>query len=306
MLIEQFGTKIYSLNKKVLVLGSTGLIGHQVYNYLKSKSDYVLSNISYRTKLNSDTIILDIRNEKLFLNTIREINPDIVINCIGVLIDGSNKDPENAIFINAYMPHRLARLSDEIGAKLIHISTDCVFSGEKKEPYLETDEKDGKDTYAKSKGLGEVINDKHLTLRTSVVGPELKEDGEELFHWFMKQSGTIKGFTKAIWSGVTTLELAKAVFWAIDNNITGLYHITNNQSINKYDLLCLFKKSLKKNIDIIAIDGKSVNKNFIDTREEINYEIPSYEDMIQKLAQLIFSNKELYKQYQIGPSFEKK
>ena len=287
------------MNKKVLVLGSTGLIGHQVYNYLEKNSDYELFNISYRKNLRDDTILLDIRDEKVFLDTIKDIRPNIIINCIGILIGGANKDPENAIFINAYMPHRLMRLSDTINAKLIHISTDCVFSGDKKEPYIETDEKDGKDTYAKAKGLGEIINDKHLTLRTSVVGPELKSDGEELFHWFMNQKGTINGFTKAIWSGVTTLELAQAIKWAIENETTGLYHITNNQSINKYDLLNLFKKYTNKNIVINKIDGKEVDKSFIDTRKEINYTIPSYEIMVKEMVGLMKNNK-LYTQYNIS------
>ena len=284
------------MSKKVLVLGSTGLIGHQVYNYLKNNSDYELSNISYRKKLNEETILLDIRDEKKFLDTVENIKPNIIINCIGILIGGANKDPENAIFINAYMPHRIMRLANNIDAKLIHISTDCVFSGDKKEPYIETDKKDGKDTYAKAKGLGEIINDNHLTLRTSVVGPELKMDGEELFHWFMQQNGTINGFTKAIWSGVTTLELAKAIKWSIENNITGLYHITNNQSINKYDLLNLFKKYTNKDIVINKVDGKEVDKSFINTRNEINYTIPGYDKMIKDMIELI-NKSELYSQY---------
>lgn len=285
------------MNKKILVLGSTGLIGHQVYNYLKNNSEYELTNISYRKQFDENTVILDIRNEKQFINTIETIKPDIIINCIGILIDGANKDPENAIFINAYMPHRLARLANELNAKLIHISTDCVFSGNKKEPYLEGDEKDGKDTYAKTKGLGEIINDRHVTLRTSVVGPELKTNGEELFHWFMMQEGAIGGFTKAIWSGVTTLELARAVKWAIESEITGLYHITNNQPINKYDLLNLFKKYTKKEIQINKVEGRDVDKSFIDTRKEINYTIPNYETMIKNMVELIKNNPLLYKQY---------
>ncbi len=197
------------------------------------------------------------------------------------------------------MPHRLKRAANDIGAKLIHISTDCVFSGNKKEAYIENDEKDGKDTYAKAKGLGEIIDDRNLTLRTSVIGPELKTDGEELFHWFMKQDGTINGFTKAIWSGVTTLELAKAVKHAIENDITGLHHVTNNQPINKYELLSILKKYTKKDINIIPIDGKDVDKSFIDTRKELNYDIPSYEVMVSDIVNKIKNNK-LYSQYKIG------
>jgi len=287
------------LKDKVLVLGSAGLIGHQVYNYLKDSDNYELHNISYQNKIQDDTVLLDARNEQVFIDKITSISPKYIVNCIGILIDGSNADPENSIFLNSYMPHRLTRLADKINAKLIHISTDCVFSGDKKEPYIETDEKDGRGIYAKTKGLGEVVSDKHLTLRTSVVGPELKNDGEELFHWFMNQSNSISGFTKAIWSGVTTVELAKAVKWSIDNNITGLYHVTNNSSISKYDLLKLFQKYTKKDINIEPFDGKNVDKNFIDTRLLMNYEIPSYDQMISNMVDLIANNRELYSQYKV-------
>ena len=288
------------MKDKVLVLGSAGLIGHQVYNYLKDSDNYELHNISYRNKIQNDTILLNARDEKNFIDKITSIRPHYIINCIGILINGSDTDPENAIFLNSYMPHRLTRLADKINAKLIHISTDCVFSGDKKESYIETDEKDGRGVYAKSKGLGEIVNNKHLTLRTSVVGPELKTDGEELFHWFMNQQGDISGFTKAIWSGVTTIELAKAVKWSIDHHITGLYHVTNNSSISKYDLLELFQKYTKKDIDIKPVDGKNVDKSFIDTRLLMNYKIPSYDQMISDMVSLIANNKSLYSQYKAG------
>ena len=288
------------MKDKVLIIGSTGLIGHQVYNYLKDSDNYELHNISYRNKIQNDTILLNARDEKNFIDKITDIRPQYIVNCIGILINGSNVDPENAIFLNSYMPHRLTRLADKINAKLIHISTDCVFSGDKKKPYVETDEKDGRGIYAKTKGLGEVISDKHLTLRTSVVGPELKDNGEELFHWFMNQSDSISGFTKAIWSGVTTIELAKAVQWAIDNEITGLYHVTNNSSISKYDLLKLFQKYTKKDISIKPLDEKNVDKSFIDTRLLIDYKIPPYEKMISDMVSLIANNRPLYSQYKVG------
>ena len=287
------------MKDKVLILGSAGLIGHQVYNYLKYSNNYELHNISCRNKILDDTILLDARDEKIFIDTITSIRPKYIVNCIGILINDSDVDPEKSIFLNSYMPHRLTRLADKINAKLIHISTDCVFSGDKKEPYIETDEKDGRGIYAKTKGLGEVINEKHLTLRTSVVGPEFKNDGEELFHWFMNQSNSVFGYTKAIWSGVTSLELAKAVRWSIDNNITGLYHVTNNSSISKYDLLQLFQKYTKKDINIKPFDGKNIDKSFIDTRLLIDYKIPSYDQMISDMIRLINDNRILYSQYKI-------
>ena len=286
------------MKKKVLVLGSTGLIGHQVYFLLEANGNYDLFNFAYRTKLQKDTKILDARNEEAFLKSIIEISPDYIVNCLGILIDGANADAENAIFLNAYLPHRLAKLADKINAKLIHISTDCVFSGKKTSKYLETDFKDGRGVYAKSKGLGEVIHPNHLTLRTSVVGPELKSNGEELFHWFMNQSGNISGYTKAIWSGVTTIELARAVECAIRLDIKGLYHVTNNSSITKYDLLNLFKKYMNKDIKINAVNGKISDKSFIDTRELLDFQIPSYDKMIHDMKILIHTKKSLYNQYQ--------
>ena len=282
---------------KVLVLGSTGLIGHQVFNYLAKTDNYEMYNITYRKKLNDETILCDVRNQDEFIAVVKSISPDIIINCIGILIEGANVDPENAIFINAYFPHRLMSLADKLNSKLIHISTDCVFSGEKEMPYIEKDFKDGKDIYAKSKGLGEIINENHLTLRTSVIGPELKTDGGELFHWFMSQSGKTNGFSKAIWSGVTTLVLANVVECAIENKITGLYHVTNNKSIDKYTLLSLIKKYTKKNISITSIEGKKTNKSFIDTRNELDFIIPSYNQMVKDMIINAKKNKSLYSHY---------
>ena len=287
------------MNKKVLILGSSGLIGHQVYNYLKDNSDFSLSNISYKRKLNNETILLDARNEESFFDQIRLIQPNYVVNCIGVLINGAEQDSKSTIFLNTYLPHRLEKLANKINAKLIHMSTDCVFSGNKQSPYVETDKRDGKDNYAKAKALGEVISENHLTIRTSVVGPEIINGSEELFHWFMNQSGVIKGFTKAIWSGVTTLELAKAIKWFIDNDTIGLYHLTNGIPVNKYDLLHLFKSYTNKNIEIRKVEGVATNKSFIDTRKEINYLLPTYNQMISDMVNLIKNNRILYGHYNL-------
>jgi len=220
------------------------------------------------------------------------------VNCIGILIHGSS-NVENAIYLNAYLPHQLKKISKNIGAKLIHISTDCVFSGDKG-GYIETDVKDGKGVYSQTKKLGEIEDDANLTLRTSIIGPELKNNGEGLFHWFMNQQGDITGFTRAIWSGVTTIELAKAIKWSIDNDITGLYHVTNNTSISKYDLLKLFQKYTKKDINIKSSSGKDVDKSFIDTRLSMDYEISSYDQMISDMVSLIDNNRPLYSQYKVG------
>ena len=288
-----------SLHNKVLILGSSGLIGHQIYNYLQENSDFNLSNISYTRKLNNNTILIDARKEQYFFDLIRHIEPNYIVNCIGVLINKAKQDFKSAMSLNAHLPQNLEKLANLINAKLIHMSTDCVFSGDKHLPYVETDEKDGRDTYAKTKSLGEIYSKKHLTIRTSVIGPEIINGSGELFHWFMNQSGVIQGFTKAIWSGVTTIELAKAVKWFINNNTTGLYHLTNGIPIKKYDLLHLFKKYTNHNIEIEKVDGVVTNKSFVDTRQEINYKLPTYDEMTRDMVLLTKNKRILYSHYNL-------
>ena len=283
--------------KKILILGATGLIGHQVYLRLNANKNFVVSSVARQRKISDDTVLLDARDEHFLEKVIVDINPDIIVNCMGVLIAEANRDPENAIFLNSYIPQYLKNIANSFDAKLVHISTDCVFSG-KKGLYTEDDIRDADDTYGRTKALGEVTESPHVTLRTSVVGPEIKE-GEELFHWFMSQEGRIKGFTKSYWSGVTSLELAKAVEWVIEKDIQGLYHITNGIPINKYELLMLFKKYTNKEIEIESIEGKVSDKSFLDTRKEINYVVPGYEKMISEMIHFIKYRRTLYKQYTI-------
>ena len=285
------------MKKKILILGSTGMLGHQVVNYFLKFDDYDVVDIAFRSKLREETIISDATDRTEFEKVVTELAPDFIVNCIGILIHGSS-NVENAIYLNAYLPHQLKKISKNISAKLIHISTDCVFSGDTG-GYIETDVKDGEGIYSQTKGLGEIEDDVNLTLRTSIIGPELKGNGEGLFHWFMKKSDSISGFTKAIWSGVTTLELTKSIKWSIDNDITGLYHVTNNSSISKYELLKLFQKHVKKDVDITPVNGKNVNKSFIDTRLLRKYRIPSYEQMVIDMAKKIIKNKLLYSHYKI-------
>jgi len=273
------------------------MLGHQVVSYFLNFDDYDVIDIAFRSKLREKTIVSDVTNKTTFEKVVTELKPDFIVNCIGILIHGSS-NVENAIYLNAYLPHQLKKISKNIGAKLIHISTDCVFSGDKG-GYIETDVKDGKGVYSQTKKLGEIEDDANLTLRTSIIGPELKNNGEGLFHWFMNQQGDITGFTRAIWSGVTTIELAKAVKWSIDNDITGLYHVTNNTSISKYDLLKLLQKYTKKDINIKSFSGKDVDKSFIDTRLLMDYEISSYDQMISNMVGLIASNRKLYSQYKV-------
>lgn len=282
--------------KKILILGSGGMLGHMVYTYFKSLNKYEIIDASFPEKAFSESTLLDVTNKielELFINNTK---PDIVINCIGILLRGSEEDASNAIYLNSYLPHQLSKLIHNYGGKLIHISTDCVFTGDKG-GYVETDFKDARDTYGLSKSLGEVDNNHDLTLRTSIIGPDLKENGEGLFQWFINQSGSINGFTKMIWGGVTTLELAKTIDAAIDQDITGLIHITNGQPISKYELISLFKKIWKTDHIIInPIEGKVVDKSLKSERTDFEYNIPSYSVMLKDQFRWMQKHQNLYAQ----------
>ncbi|MEL5895749.1 SDR family oxidoreductase [Bacteroides sp. GD17] len=282
--------------KKILLFGATGMAGHVIYYYLRSTGKYDMFNVVYRTPLTEDSIIVDVIDRDAVTEVIRNVRPEIIINCIGVLIKGSKTHPDNAILINAYFPHLLKKMADEVGAKLIHISTDCVFSG-KKGNYTEDDFRDADDIYGRSKALGEIINDKDLTIRTSIIGPELKGNGEGLFHWFMQQHGQINGFKTVIWSGVTTLELAKAMNTAIEQHKTGLIQLSNGIGISKYDLLCLFKELWKReDLEVLPYVTNGIDKSMAKSRRFI-YEAPTYRSMLEDLVEWMNQYRNLYKQY---------
>ena len=279
--------------KKILLFGSTGMAGHVVYYYLMSTNNYELVNVAYRTKLMNDTLIIDVMNKSQVEEVIHQNKPEFIINCVGVLIKGSKAQPDRAIYINAYFPHLLKKCADEVGAKLIHISTDCVFSG-KKGNYTEEDFCDADDVYGRSKALGEIINEKDLTLRTSIIGPELKQNGEGLFHWFMNQTNEIKGYTNAIWSGVTTLELAKAIDASIKMGKSGLIQLSNGIPISKFNLLMLFKEIWERDIIITPSKGQTVNKS-IAKSSRFEYNVPGYKKMMLEQYNWMKKYSNLYK-----------
>jgi len=279
--------------KKALILGSTGMLGHQVFYKLEKSNEFEVFDLSFRNKLREETLICDITDFTKLEGIIKEIAPDVLINCIGILIKGSSENPKNSILINAYFPHWLTSVADQINAKVIHISTDCVFSG-KKGGYVESDFRDADDVYGRGKGLGEIFSGKHLTLRTSIIGPEIKQNGEGLFHWFMKVERETNGFTKAMWGGVTTIELSKVINRAITEDLTGLYHVTNGSSISKFDLLNAFNKTFDRGIIINSVEGKKVDKSLKTEKTDIDFTIPSYAEMIEEMKDFMFDNKSLY------------
>ncbi len=278
--------------KKILILGSTGMLGHVLYGVLQKESNIELHDISYRTKLTNKTIICDVSNIEVLEKEIEEISPDVIINCVGILLINSNINPANTIFINSYLPNKLKDIADKINARVIQISTDCVFNG-KKGLYCEKDLPDAIDLYGRSKMLGELVNKRDLTIRTSIVGPELKKEGQGLFNWYLNQNQKIYGYSNVFWGGVTTITLSKSILYCIANpKITGLRHLTNGEKISKYDLLCLFLKVFpKKNLIIEKIEVDASDKSLWSENLNEMIKVPSYFDMIKEMKTFI-NNRE--------------
>lgn len=282
---------------KIFVTGANGMAGHMIVNYLRS-----LPNIDVYASIRGQSdhpkiFQLDLTDEKSTFEVLQQIRPDIVINAAGILNDDTTKRLKEAIFINSLLPHILANYGDELGFKLIHISTDCVFSGLRGK-HIEDSPTDSTTVYAKTKGLGEVIDKRHLTIRTSIIGPELRKNGIGLFHWFMTQTGKIKGYQQVFWNGVTTLELSKAIAWVISHNIGGLVHLASTIEISKYSLLNILKDEFNKtDVQIVPSTSEKSDKTLMNTRKDFTYKVPSYRVMIQELKQWMKENQKMYQHY---------
>jgi len=281
---------------RVLVLGATGMAGHTISIYFK-EAGHDVTTFSRREFKYCKNIIGDIADFDFLKKVIEEGNYDGVINAIGILNKFAEENKSLAVLLNSYLPHFLSTITKNMKTRTIHMSTDCVFSGEKG-GYTETSLRDGKSFYDRSKALGELENNKDLTFRSSIVGPDLKKDGIGLFNWFMKQEGKINGYTKAIWTGVSTITLARAMKKAIEKNLTGLYHLVNNKRISKYELLNLFNKYLKdERITILQDDKLQIDKSLINNREDFSFKVPTYEEMVIEIKEWIMNHQDLYPHY---------
>lgn len=288
---------------KILVLGASGMIGLAVYNHLvKNKNFKVIGTttksnakkiIENQNKLNS-LVLFDFLKDKNIENLIRSINPNIIINCVGIIKQSSlitNKI--NTIFLNSILPNKLSILAFKHGIKLIQISTDCVFSG-KVGSYVESDNPDPIDTYGRTKLIGETINNNSLTLRTSLVGHELfSKNG--LLEWFLSQKNECIGFKNAFFSGFTTNAFAKVLETILLNQkeLKGLYHISSN-IISKYDFLEKINKEYKKNIKINPDHSFNINRSLNSSalQKKISYNVEPWDVMIREM----FSERFLYVQ----------
>jgi dTDP-4-dehydrorhamnose reductase len=279
---------------KVLVIGATGMLGYSLFSNL---SDYVELDVygtvrsikgkeSFFTE-SLDKLIthVDVSNISTLDAAISNVKPTVVINCIGLIKQhGISKQHVDAISINSLLPHQIAAICDRFEAKLIHFSTDCVFTGNKGD-YSESDIPDAQDLYGKSKNLGEVDYVPHLTLRTSIIGHELSSN-LSLIDWFLSQDGKTKGFSKAIFSGLPTCVIAKIIAENILPNIdvTGLYQLSVHP-IDKYSLLKLVSSKYGKIIDLEESTELVIDRSLNSQRlcGEINFQVPTWEALISEM-----------------------
>lgn len=282
---------------KIVVLGASGLIGHKLSQILGEAGHEVCGFIHgekcsvpkldllpfYRIFENCDVLNLPELSEKL-----SDIKPDVVLNCVGIT---KRKDsinvPVQAIGVNSLFPHQLVELSSAIGFRVIHFSTDCVFNG-KVGGYTEDSIPDGEDMYGKTKALGEVRYDNSLTLRSSFIGRELTGK-TELLEWLIAQNGTtVKGFTEAYYSGVSTIFMAGVVRDIIENypQLSDLHQLATTEPISKYDLLCTARDAFGLDIEIVPDDSFKIKPTLNGGKlaSAIKLNVPAWPSMMAELA----------------------
>ena len=281
---------------KVLILGVTGMLGNAMFRVLSERADLAVygtarSNSArqhFSDNLSGRIIVgTDVENNDSLVRAFASVRPDVVVNCVGLVKQLADaNDPLQAVPINTLLPHRLAALCQASGARLVHISTDCVFSGAKGN-YLETDFPDAYDLYGRSKLLGEVDYPHAITLRTSIIGHELSGH-RSLVNWFLAQQGAVKGFTRAIFSGLPTVELASVVRDVVlpRKELHGLYHVSA-KAINKFDLLQLVAKVYRKNIEINPSEELVIDRSLNSDRfkEATGYAPPEWATLIQRMCE---------------------
>jgi len=282
---------------KVFVLGASGMVGHLLAMRLREFPDAfeVVTAARNNTYGNPD-ISLDATDFNDLNSALDIIKPDVCINAIGVLNRAAD-ELEISQKLNTQLPLFLSDMGRKQGFRLIHISTDCVFSGSLG-GYIESDRPDATDNYGLTKIGGEGIDPKHLVIRTSVIGPEIRPQAIGLFHWFTNQTGEVSGYQNVIWSGVTTLALADAIMDAINNKTSGLVHLVNNDTISKLALITLIDQHFpSRKRRVIPNPIPFSNKSLISTRKDSTFKVPSYEQMLADLRKWMELHPEDYLEY---------
>lgn len=280
--------------KRIVILGSSGMLGSALTRYFSQEPDCLVTG-TVRSKKSIDLLPQNLQEnivwgiDAINFDTVREFikaqRPNIVINCVGLVKQLSDaNDPLIALPINSLFPHMLARCCAEYGARVIHMSTDCVFSGSKG-GYLDNDIPDANDLYGVSKRLGEVDYPNAITLRTSIIGHELNGN-RSLVDWFLSKKGSVKGFSNAVFSGLPTVEIARIIRdYVISNKeLRGLYHVSA-EPINKYELLSLVADVYGHNTKIIKDTDFKIDRSLNSSRFRniTGFQPLSWDEMVTRM-----------------------
>ena len=293
--------------KRILILGGTGMLGHVLLRYLFKNTGHdvfaTARNISEIHKYFPPELAGRFRQENVdaddfdsIIRALTKVQPDIVINCIGLIkqLPIAN-DPLAAITVNAQLPHRIAQISRDVGARMIHISTDCVFDGKKK-MYTEDDVPSAKDLYGRTKLLGEVSYPHCITLRTSIIGHELKGH-YGLIEWFLRQTGKVRGYKNAIYSGFPTIEFARIIrkYVLLNPDLSGIYHVSS-APISKFDLLGIVVEKYGKKIDIEPYEDFVQNRSLKSElfRTQTGYVPPDWVELVDAMYKDYEAHKKQY------------
>ena len=287
---------------KFFICGCNGMAGHTISLYLLEQGHEVYGFDLQESKL-IKSFAGNAFDTETIARVIKEGKYDTVINCIGVLNQFAENNHALAAFLNSYFPHFLAKTTEGTDTQVIHMTTDCVFSG-KKGSYTEHDLRDGETFYDRSKALGELDDEKNLSLRNSIVGADINPKGIGLLNWFMNnttgENPVVNGYTKAMWTGQCTYQLAKTMEAAAKERAHGLVNAVPDTDISKYELLKLFSKYLRGGRVLVnPVDGVNADKSLKRTNWDFNYRIPDYEQMVAEMADWIFKHKELYPHYKL-------
>ncbi|MBI5296376.1 MAG: SDR family oxidoreductase [Chloroflexi bacterium] len=289
---------------KILILGGSGMLGHRLWLDLGKEHETWVTVRNDGAEIPAHANFprkyirpyVDARTFDEVTRALASIQPDLVINCIGLIKQQAYfaKDPIYSISLNALLPHRISLVCRTAGIRMIHVSTDCVFSGSKG-AYLESDQSDAEDLYGRTKFLGEVAYPHTITLRTSIIGRELKTK-LGLIEWFLAQQGRINGYRKAIYTGFTTHEISRIILNHVipHPELSGLYHVSS-EPISKYDLLNIAREEFGKSIEIMSDDEFDCDRSLDSTRfrQATGYQPPSWQEMIAEMA----SDSAFYNQF---------
>jgi dTDP-4-dehydrorhamnose reductase len=280
--------------KRILVIGASGMLGYAIFRFFSRSSAFEtygsvrMSRGEYPLPLELqhrivDNVDVEIPNALTYL--FDQVRPDVAINCVGIIKQSKMAaDPLTMLSLNALLPHRIAKLCNLTGTRLVHISTDCVFSG-MKGLYAEEDLPDASDLYGRSKCLGEIDSPNSITLRTSIIGRELV-GGQSLVEWLLAQENAVKGFTRAIFSGLPTVELARVIRDHVlpHPEMSGVYHVSA-APISKYDLLTLVARRYGKDIEIFPDDEVVIDRSLDSSRfrSAVGYVPEAWPELVNKM-----------------------